>query len=159
MSIPSALTGQRSGFLYAIAAPQASQTLQENWTKLAALSPLPKEQCLPPTGMSVSNFRYEKYVCFLIIFPRPRVTGEAYFGFIVAGPTDDWSPETRAKVPVCYYLLERSSSDSPTILQWRPTDTKGEETFDSLGGGPSPNDPRLFVELILTRFYGLKPHA
>jgi hypothetical protein len=156
--MPDALTRHRSGFLFAISSPQGSQTLQETWNRVGAAI-LPREQLLPPTGLSVSNFRHEKYVCFLILFPKPRVAGEAYFGFIAAGPTDDWSPETRSRVPVRYFLLERSSSDAPIILEWHPSETKDEEIFDSLGAGPQPNDPRDFVGMILAQFYGLKPDA
>jgi hypothetical protein len=156
MSIPLALIEQRSGFFFAMSGPQASQTLQQNW-QMAGAAVLPRQLVLPPTGLQVSSFRHEKYVCFLILFPAPKTPGESYFGFIVAGPTEDWSPETRAKVPVRYFILERSVTDIPTIFEWRPSDSKGEEIFESRGSGPSPQDPRNFVEKILTEFYGLKP--
>jgi hypothetical protein len=158
MSIPDALTRLRSGFLYAISLPNGSQTLQENWQKYGA-AVLPRELLMPPTGLNVSNFRHDKYVCFLIIFPAPKVAGESYCGFIVAGPTDDWSPETRDKVPVRYFLLERSATDKPTIFEWHPSATKGEEIFDNIGSIAFSQDPRVFVGKILSECYGLKPDA
>ena len=153
ISVPDALSRYRSGFLFAITAPQASQTLQENWNRVGAAM-LPREHLLPPIGLSASNFRHDKYVCFLILFPAPKVSGESYFGFIVAGPAEDWSPETRAKVPVRYFILERSATDTPVIFEWRPSNSNGEEFFDNLGFGPSPQDPRDFVGKILRDFYG-----
>jgi hypothetical protein len=155
ISIPDTLTRHRSGFLYAISTPQGSQILQETWQKSGAVA-LPKEMLLPPSGLSVSCFRHEKHVCFLIIFPQPQTPGESFFGFIVAGPTEDWSPEARAKVPARYFILERSKTSTPEILEWRPSSSTGEELFDPLGPGPSPQDPRKFVEAILSQFYGLK---
>lgn len=158
MFIPDALARNRSGFLAAMSDPQASRTLQETWQKCGARV-LPREQVAPSTGLSVSGFRHERFLCFLIIFPPPKVAGESYFGFVVAGPSDDWSPEARANVPVRYFILERSAMDSPTMFEWRPSTTDGDELFDSLGSGPSPQNPPAFVETILSRFYGLKPDA
>jgi hypothetical protein len=158
MFIPVALSGNRSGFLAAMCEPQANQGLQEAWHKCGARV-LPPELLAPSAGLSVSTFRHEKFVCLLIIFPPPNVAGESYFGFIVAGPLDDWSLEARARVPVRYFILERSALNAPVILEWRPSATEDDEVFDSLGPGPSPQNPPDFVQLILSRFYGLKPDA
>jgi hypothetical protein len=158
MFIPDALARNRNGFLAAMSDPQASRTLQKAWQKCGARV-LPPELVAPSTGLSVSPFRHEKFLCLLIIFPPPRVAGESYFGFVVAGPSDDWSPEARARVPVRYFILERSASSAPGIFEWRPSATEDEELFDSLGPGPSPQNPPDFAQAILSRFYGLKPDA
>lgn len=158
MFIPDALTRHRSGFLAAMSDARASQTLQESWHKFGA-GVLPASALMPPTGLSASGFQHDRHLCFLILFPPPTVAGESYFGLLVAGPSDDWSPEARAKVPVRYFLLERSASDAPTIFEWRASSTQDEEIFDSHGPGPSPQNPPDFVERILSRFYGLKPDA
>ena len=141
MFIPDALARNRSGFLAAMSDPQASGTLQEAWRKCGARV-LPPELCAPSAGLNVSGFRHEKFLCLLIIFPPPNVTGESYFGFIVAGPSDDWSPEVRAKVPVRYFILERSASTAPAIFEWRPSTTEDDELFDSLGLGLHHRIPR-----------------
>jgi hypothetical protein len=158
MFIPDALARNRNGFLAAMSDPQASRTLQEAWQKCGARV-LPRELVAPSTGLNVSAFRHESFLCLLIIFPPPKVAGESYFGLVVAGPSDDWSPEARAKVPVRYFILERSAMDSSTIFEWRPSTTDGDELFDNLGSGSSPQNPPHFVEAILSRFYGLKPSA
>jgi len=155
MFIPTALTRTRSGFLSAKSEPHASRSLQKAWRECGARV-LPPELLAPSAGLSVSGFRHEKFLCLLFIFP---VAGESHFGFIVAGPSDDWSPEVRAKVPVRYFILERSASSVPVIFEWRPSTTEDDELFDSLGPGPSPQNPPDFVQAILSRFYGLKPNA
>ena len=156
MFIPDALARHRGGFLAAMSDPNSTRTLQEAWQKCGA-SVLPRELLASSAGLSASGFRHENYLCLLIIFPPPKVAGESHLGFIVAGPSNDWSPDARAKVPVRYFLLERSSSDTPVILEWRPSSTEGDELFDALGPGPSPKNPPGFVETILTRFYSFKP--
>src|SRR5436190_17241491 len=118
MFIPGSLTRQRSGFLVAMSDGKASQTLQEAWHRFGA-GVLPADLLVPSAGLSVSGFQHEKYLCFLILFPQPKAAGESHFGFIVAGPSDDWSPETRAKVLVRYFILERSATETPTIFEWR----------------------------------------
>ena len=158
MSIPDALTRVRSGFLVALSDARASQILQESWQKFGA-AVLPSNALMPPTGLSVSGFRQDKHLGFLILFPPPKAPGESFFGLILAGPSDDWSPEVREKVPVRYFLLERASGPSPTIFEWRPSGTRDEEAFESHGAGPSPQYPPDFVDVILARFYGVKPDA
>jgi len=158
MFIPVALSGNRGGFLAAMCEPQANQSLQEAWHKCGARV-LPPELLAPSAGLSVSAFHHEKFVCLLIIFPPPKVAGESYFGFIVAGPLDHLSSEALARVSVRYFILERSAANAPEILEWRPSKTEDYEVFDSLGPGPSPKNPPDFVQLILSRFYGLKADA
>jgi len=159
MAIPGALARYPAGFLTSLSDPGGSQTLEEYWRKCGA-AVLPPELLVPPTGLTVSGFRYENYVCFLIIFPAPKAAGESYFGFIVAGPSTDWSAQACERVPVSYFVLERSTNDIPTIFQWRPSSTEqDEEIFDTLGPGPSPRHPPDFTALILSRFYGYDPKA
>jgi hypothetical protein len=134
MFIPGSLAPERrSGFLAAMSDAQASQTLQEAWQKFGARV-LPPELLMPPAGLSASGFRHDKFLCFLIIFPPP-------------------------KVPVRYFILERSVTDTPAIFEWRPSATEDDEIFDSLGPGPSPQHPPDFTALILSRFYGYDPAA
>lgn len=156
--IPDALARHRSGFLVSLSDARASQILQESWHKLGA-GVLPSALLMPPTGLSASGFKHEKYLCFLIVFPTPKVAGESYLGLIVAGPSEDWSSEARAKVPVRYFILERSATPTPTVFEWRPSSTEGDELFDSHGPGPSPQHPPDFVEAVLSRFYGVNPAA
>ena len=153
MFIPDALARNRSGFLAAMSDSQATRTLKEAWLKCAARV-LPPEVLLPAADLSVSAFRHENFLCLMIVFPPPKAAGESYCGFIVAGPSDDWSPEARARVPVRYFILERTASSAPLICEWRPSATEGDELFDSLGTGPQ--NPPDFAQVILTRFYGLK---
>ncbi|HEX8297420.1 MAG TPA: hypothetical protein VF593_14035 [Chthoniobacteraceae bacterium] len=156
MAVPLALTSQRSGFLGMLMTEQATQTMRENWQRGAARI-LPPEQLISPAALSVEAFHHKQHLCALIVFPPPNAPGEAHFGFIVAGPgpSGDWAPEVRAALPVRYFLLERSTSDTPTIFEWRPSHTQGEEVFDSHGSGPSPLNPMDFVETIFKRFCGL----
>lgn len=156
MFIPETLSSRRSGFLEAMLDKQAAQKLQESWKRFGA-GVLPPNALMAPTGLSVSGFQHHGHLCLLILFPTPKAPGESHFGFIVAGPSDDWSPEATAKVPVRYFLLERSTSPLPTLFEWRPSNTDDEEIFDNHGAGIPPHDPTDFTELILSRFYGLKP--
>jgi hypothetical protein len=160
MFIPTSLSMERrSGFLAGISDSEATPRLQEAWNKFGA-GVLPPEMLLPPAGLSVSGFRYDKFLCFLIIFPPPEAIGEAFFGLVIAGPSDNWSPEARPKIPVRYFILERSAASNPTIFEWRPTSTEPEEeVFEDLGGGPLPDNPPDFAEAILARFCGYNSHA
>ncbi len=156
MLIPDALARHRSGFLAALSAAEASKTLQENWRRFG-VAVLPSAQLWPPDGLSVSAFQHEKHLCVLITFPMPKAPGESYFGFVVAGPSNDWSPDARARVPVRYFLLEHTASAMPAVLEWRPTSGQEEEVFAGIGLGPSPQNPFDFVDAMLSRFYALKP--
>ena len=153
--ISDGLRRQRNRFLTLLIDARASQVLQEAWHNFGA-KVLPVESLTPPAGWSVSAFRHEKHLCILIIFPPPQAAGESYFGFIVAGPSDDWSAEGGAPVPARYFLLERSASDAPTIFEWRSSSAEDEWVFDSHGPGPSPLHPPDFAGIILSRFYGFK---
>ena len=157
-AIPEALIRHRSGFLHALSGERASRTLQEYWHKIGAVS-LPLEKLVPPAGLSVSSFQHARCLCYLILLPPPQAAGESYFAFLVAGPADDWSPEARGKVPVRYFLLERTMTGRPALFEWSPSASKNGEIFEPLGPGPAPQDPRDFVAKILTHFYGLKPAA
>ncbi len=150
--IPDALTRHRSGFLAAISGAQANKTLQESW-QMSGMAILPPNQLIPPTGLGVSGFKNDNHLCFLILLPAPKSAGESYFAFITAGPSEDWSPAAREHVPVRYFLLERTASDTTSILEWQPSAGGEEETFKDHGAGPSPQSPPDFIEAIFSRFY------
>ncbi len=133
----------------------ATQTLHEAWRKFGA-GVLPTASLLPPAGLSASAFQHQNHLCIVIVFPAPKAAGESHFGFIVAGPSEDWSPEARAKVPVRFFLLERSTGSVPRIMEWQSSEAEvEEEIFKDLGPGPAPQNPPDFVEAILSQFYGL----
>ena len=163
MFIPTNLEpGDRGAFLGAMLSPKPNDVLQRCWHDLGAKAltkALTPKDLLPPDGLSGSAFRHDKFLCFFIIFPEPKAPGESYFGFVVAGPSDDWSPEARANVPVRYFILERSSSDVPTVFEWRQQTPGDSGDFESLGAGPSPQHPPHFSNSILSRFFGYVPNA
>lgn len=133
-SIPIALTINRGGFLVEMSKVGASQMVQEIWSNGGTVF-LPPKFLTPPTGLRVFCIRHDKYFCHLIIFPTPnKVAGESFFGFIVAGPSDDWSQEACVKVPVRYFILERTTTEIPKSLSGahRPEKTTKFSTISAL---------------------------
>ena len=153
--VPDGITHHRGTLLNMLLDKQASEILQTSWNNFGAKI-LPRELLIPPSDLSVSVFRHEKYLGFLIQFPAPKAAGEAYFGLLVAGPSNDWSQTDRATVPARYFILERSMRETPDIFEWKSMTPRYECIFDSLGPGPGTGHPVDFSDAILSRFYGLK---
>lgn len=160
-SIPISLTHQRAGFLLAMANPNATEILQENWMRVAPAM-IASSLKLPPVGLSVLLFRISQHVCNVIIFPPPKMAGDPYFGLIVSGPVpgDDWTKKECETVTVRYFLLDRPQCGPPELYEWRgPAPASeapaGEDLFEKLRWVvKQTDDPRDFIETILTRVFG-----
>ncbi len=151
--VPDSIKHSQGTLLNMLLDKQASQILQKIWKNLGSKL-LPPELLIPPTDLSVSVFRHEKHLGYLIQFPAPKAAGEAYFGLLVAGPSNDWSQDDRAKVQARYFILERSKGEAPEMFEWKSITPQHETVYESLGSGTG--HPVDFSNAILSRFYGLK---
>ena len=150
--LPVSLRNTRAGLLGALTASEANYVLQKSWHAFGA-KVLPPSQLLPPTGLGASCFQHEKHLCSLVVFPAPQAAGESYFALVIAGPSADWSTQSRDSVPVRYFILERSQTGNPKVFEWRQKDEDTAEDFEDLGLCSSADSPPIFVDYVFARVF------
>jgi hypothetical protein len=105
----------------------------------------------PAEKLDLTSFIHESCICCFWDFPPARYVGEAIYGMIVAGPSENWPSQDCGKVPVRYYVLERGAELSTTIMEWSP------RGFVSVGPGPRPGEPTtIFADMVFDRLFGKK---
>jgi uncharacterized protein YegJ (DUF2314 family) len=141
--IHTSLTTNRAGFIGTmLQSEDADQALARCWNSFGSIV-LPKSEMIAPTGLSRSIFREGERIIVFIIFPTPRVAGEAHFGAVVLGPCDDpqWSAEACKAVPFRYFVLFRAATGT-TVDEWTTSPPV------PLGSGPDA-EPPFFAEWVL----------
>jgi hypothetical protein len=147
--LPDAFTGQnRARFIGALASPQFEETMRGGWQAMARLH---GAQSTPTADMHVSAFRHESCLCGFFVFPPALHPKEAIAGLVIAGPAESWPPLDFAKLPVRYFVLERTEGPLTFIKEHT---ARG---FVKAGFGPGAGkDVRDFIELVFGIVFGRK---
>jgi uncharacterized protein YegJ (DUF2314 family) len=140
--LPVSIQDMRSGFVNAMASPDAVGILSRAWSKFG-LSNLTQSQMIEPVGMDVNVFREGNQILIVVTLPTPSCKGEPYYAAAVIGPTEtgEWDQAAVDAAPYRYFVAV--ATEAGTEIEELSGDS-----FSSQGPGPEP-DLHLFIEWVL----------
>lgn len=140
--LPFTIREMRSGFVNAMASPDAVGVLSRGWIKFGQ-SNLTKSQMIEPAGMEVNVFREGEQVVIVVTLPTPNCKGEPYYAAAVIGPTENgqWDQAALDTSPYRYFVA--TATETGTEIE-----ELSDDSFLSHGPGPEP-DLHLFIEWVM----------
>jgi hypothetical protein len=138
----------RGRFIAMFGSKDFEVTMKAGWQALARLH---GAGVVPVDELHASAFRHESYLCGFFVFPKAIVPGEAVAGLVMAGPAEKWPPMDLSKLPVNYFVLERTNAPVTVIKKHTANG------FAEVGKGPAAGqDVRLFVQIVFGMVFGTK---
>jgi hypothetical protein len=106
---------------------------------------------IPATDLEAWVFKHESRIFGLFQFPPTVTTGESIAAVVVTGPVASSAPEQLSQTPVRYFILERASGTSTTVLEYSAAGFTAVRSGPMLGSGPS-----AFSDVVMEIVFGKK---
>ena len=136
----------RAQFLGYLFRKDLTEMMRAGWT---ALGKHIGTAAIPATDLEVWVFKHESRIFGLFQFPPTMTSGEAIAALVVTGPITNGDPKELSETPVRYFVLERTSSPSTTILEHSTAGFVAVRPGPMLGSAPTD-----FTDVVMEIIFG-----